>query len=179
MSVVTKTGDKGTTGLLSGERISKTDPRVGAYGVMDELVSHLGMVRSLKPGEEIFGHLKKIQEDLFRLGAELASSRLDPKWKVVPINKEDVAALEILVKRFEPELHLPKSFVLPGGSTCSSALDIARTVARRLERKIVALMESKLYNNAQAVCYVNRLSDLLFIFARYEQKQSKLPYEPV
>jgi cob(I)alamin adenosyltransferase len=179
MSIVTKTGDKGETGLLSGERVSKTDSRVEAYGTMDELVSHLGMARSLKPSPEIFLSLKTIQLDLFRLGAELASTKLDPRWKVNPINKEDVEQLEEWVKKFEPGLDLPKAFVLPGGSSSSSALDIARTVCRRLERHIQGLQEKKLYGNGEALRYVNRLSDLLFIFARYEQKQSGLKYEPV
>lgn len=179
MSVVTKTGDKGETGLLSGERVSKTDLRVEAYGTLDELVSHLGLVRSVKPTPEIFSALKKIQEDLFRLGAELASTKLDPRWKVTPIGEKDVEGLEEWVKRFEPGLSLPKSFVLPGGSPCSSAMDVARTVARRLERKIRHLHEKKLYGNLVALKYVNRLSDLLFIFARHEQKISGIPYEPV
>lgn len=179
MSIVTKTGDKGETGLLSGERVSKTDSRVEAYGTMDELVSHLGAARSLKPAPEIFLSLKQIQFDLFRLGAELASTKLDPRWKVKPINQEDVEQLEEWVKKFEPGLDLPKAFILPGGSPCSSSLDVARTVARRLERKIQGLLEKKLFGNDEALRYINRLSDLLFVFARAEQKQSGMKYEPV
>lgn len=179
MSVVTKTGDKGITGLLSGERVSKTDPRVEAYGTLDELVSHLGLARSFKPSPEIFLHLKQIQTDLFRLGAELASVRLNPKWGVKPIGPKDVEQLEKWVERYEPELGLPKSFVLPGGSSPSSALDIARTVCRRLERRMKELQEKNLYPNEEALRYVNRLSDLLFVFARAEQKQSGMEYEPV
>lgn len=179
MSVVTKTGDKGETGLLSGERVSKTHPRVKAYGVLDELVSHLGWVRSLSPCAEIAAPLKKIQIDLFRLGAELASSKLDPRWRVTPIGTKDVEELEVWVKQWEPKLNLPHSFVLPGGTPCSSALDIARTTARRLERKILSLQEKKVYESAEALRYVNRLSDLLFVFARYEQKKSGKEYEPV
>src|SRR3990167_3580428 len=114
MSIVTKTGDQGETGLLSGERVSKTDPRVKAYGVLDELVSALGWVRSLKPCNELVAPLKKIQTDLFRLGAELASSKLDPKWKVTPIGMKDIEELEMWVKKWEPKLNLPRAFVLPG-----------------------------------------------------------------
>ncbi len=179
MSIVTKTGDKGETGLLSGERVSKTDPRVEAYGALDELVSHLGAARSLKPAPEIALPLKQIQIDLFRLGAELASTKLNPKWEVRPMGIQDVEALEKWVGQFEPRLGLPKSFVLPGGSPCSSALDVARTVCRRLERRIQNLQEKKIYSNPGALRYVNRLSDLLFIFARHEQKESGLKYEPV
>lgn len=179
MSIVTKTGDKGETGLLSGERVSKTDLRVEAYGTLDEICSHLGAARSFKPAPEIFLHLKQIQLDLFRLGAELASTKLDPRWKVALINQDDVEQLETWVDRFEPELKLPKSFVLPGGSPCAAALDVARTVCRRLERKIRGLQEKNLYRNGEGLRYVNRLSDLLFIFARYEQKQSGIAYEPV
>ncbi|MDO8528179.1 MAG: cob(I)yrinic acid a,c-diamide adenosyltransferase [Deltaproteobacteria bacterium] len=179
MSVVTKTGDKGETGLLSGERVSKTDRRVKAYGALDELVSQLGWVRSLGPTAEMAPHLKKIQTDLFRLGAELASTNLDPRWKVTPINIQDLEQLEIWVKEFEPKLDLPRSFVLPGGTPCSAALDIARTGARRVERKVVGLIEEKIYDNRDALKYINRLSDLLFIFARYEQKKGNVDYEPV
>ncbi|MBI4224559.1 MAG: cob(I)yrinic acid a,c-diamide adenosyltransferase [Deltaproteobacteria bacterium] len=179
MSIVTKSGDKGETGLLSGERVSKSDPRVAAYGTLDELVSVLGAARGFKPTPEIFLNLKQMQRDLFRLGAELASSKLDPRWKVTPMAAEDVEQLEAWVNRYEPELKLPKSFVLPYGSPGATALDIARTVCRRLERDIRGLQEKELYNNAEALRYVNRLSDLLFVYARYEQKQAGIAYEPV
>lgn len=179
MSIVTKTGDKGETGLLSGERVSKTDKRVKAYGTLDELVSHIGWVLSLKPCAELAPLLKQIQIDLFRLGAELASIRLDPRWKVRPVGSEDTALLEKWVAEFEPRLELPKAFVLPGGTPCSAAIDIARTTARRLERKMVALKEKGLYESGEAIKYVNRLSDVLFIFARFEQKKGGLEYEPV
>lgn len=179
MSVVTKTGDKGDTGLLSGERVSKTDPRVEAYGTLDELVSFLGWGRSLKTNPMLEPHLKKIQITLFRLGAELASSKLDPRWKVTPIGSEDVEQLEEWINALEPELKLPKSFVLPGGSEASSSLDICRTVARRLERRMQGLFESDFYQNREGLRYVNRLSDAFFVFARYEQKRSGIPYEPV
>lgn len=179
MSIVTKTGDKGETGLLSGERVSKTDPRVATYGTLDELVSVLGAARSFKPTPEIFLHLKQIQHDLFRLGAELASTQLDPRWKVRPMGAADVEQLEAWVNQLEPELGLPKSFVLPTGGPTAGMLDIARTVARRLEREIQGLIERKMFRNREALRYVNRLSDLLFIFARYEQKQSGVDYEPV
>ncbi|MBI4125466.1 MAG: cob(I)yrinic acid a,c-diamide adenosyltransferase [Deltaproteobacteria bacterium] len=179
MSIVTKSGDKGETGLLSGERVSKSDPRVAAYGTLDELVSVLGAARGFKPVPEIFLNLKQIQRDLFRLGAELASSKLDPRWKVTPMAAADVEQLEGWVNRLEPELGLPKSFVLPTGSPAAGMLDIARTVARRLERELQGLLEKKLFQNREALRYVNRLSDLLFVFARYEQKQSGVNYEPV
>lgn len=179
MSVVTKTGDEGKTGLLSGERVSKSDPRVEAYGTLDELVSFLGSVRSQETSPEIKAPLKKIQIDLFRLGAELASLKLDPRWNVKPINKGDISELESWVFEFEPKLDLPKAFVLPGGTPAAAAMDIARSVARRLERKIVGLVESGVYQNLEAIRYVNRLSDLFFIFARLEQKKSGVAYEPV
>ncbi len=179
MSVVTKTGDKGTTGLLSGERVSKTDARVESYGTLDELVSLLGWSRSLELVKDLAAPLKKIQTDLFRLGAELASTNLDPRWKVTPMNAKDVEQLEVWVKEFEPKLELPKSFVLPGGTPCSASLDIARTAARRVEREIVKLIEAKIYSNTEALRYINRLSDLLFVFARFEQKKSGKEYEPV
>lgn len=179
MSIVTKTGDKGETGLLSGERVSKTDPRVEAYGTLDELVSLVGWARAIKPNPIIGLHLKEIQITLFRLGAELASTALDPRWNVVPIGGEEITQLEEWVASIEPELDLPKSFVLPGGSDTSSALDICRTCVRRLERRMQGLIESGLYENRNALRYVNRLSDACFIFARYEQKLGGIDYEPV
>lgn len=179
MSIVTKTGDKGETGLLSGERVSKTDPRVEAYGTLDELVSVLGAARAFKPSPEIFLNVRQIQKDLFRLGAELASTRLDPRWKVEPIGAADVEELEGWVNTLEPELGLPRSFVLPTGSPCSGLLDMARTTARHLEREMQRLIEKNLFHNREALRYVNRLSDALFVFARYEQKSSGVAYEPV
>lgn len=179
MSVVTKTGDKGETGLLSGERVAKTDPRVETYGTLDELVSAIGFVLSFKPSPEIFSPLKKIEADLFRLGAELASTKLDPRWKISPMGKADVEELEGWVGQLEPRLELPRAFVLPGGSPCSAALDVARCVARRLERRMAGLIQAQIYKNPFALQYVNRLSDLLFIFARWEQKQGGIAYEPV
>lgn len=179
MGIVTKTGDKGETGLLSGERVLKTDLRVEAYGTMDELVSHLASARSFALTPEVGRYVKQIQIDLFRLGAELASTKLDPRWKVEPIGTGDVEQLEEWVKLLEPELKLPKSFVLPGGSSSAAMLDVARTVARRLERRMLELRQKGLYQNAEALRYVNRLSDCLFVFARYEQRQSGSKYEPV
>lgn len=179
MSIVTKTGDKGETGLLSGERVSKSDPRVAAYGTLDELVSVLGAARGFKPLPDIALPLKQIQRDLFRLGAELASTKLDPRWKVKPMGPADVEQLETWVNRLEPELKLPKSFVLPTGLPAAGMLDIARTVARRLEREVQGLFEKKLFSNREALRYVNRLSDLLFIFARHEQRQAGVNYEQV
>lgn len=179
MSIVTKTGDKGTTGLLSGERVSKRDPRVEAYGALDELVSFIGWVRTLRPAEELASPLKQIQTDLFRLGAELASTKLDLRWKVEPIGAGDVEGLETSVRKLEPDLALPRAFILPGGTPCAASLDIARTAARRVEREIVKLMEAGLYSNGEALRYINRLSDLLFVFARHEQKKNGKEYEPV
>ena len=179
MSIVTKTGDLGKTGLLSGERVSKSDPRVEVYGTLDELVSCLGFARGAEVTLDTNFRLKKIQEDLFRLGAELASTKLDPRWKVTVIGQEDTAALETLIKKMEPELHLPKSFVLPGGSLPSGAIDMARSVSRRLERQVVHLLEQKLFSNREALIYLNRLSDFLFVLARAEHLAAGKNHEPV
>jgi len=179
MSIVTKTGDKGETGLLSGERVSKTDARVATYGTLDELISFLGFARGAQVTLDNDRALKKIQQTLFRLGAELASTKLNPKWEVTPLNGEDVAELESVIQLLEPKAHLPKSFVLPGGSMPSGALDVARAVARRLERQMVELIEKKLFANRQALVFVNRLSDLLYLMARVEHLAAGKFHEPV
>src|SRR3989338_3680333 len=179
MSIVTKTGDKGKTGLLSGERVSKADPRVETYGTLDELLAQLGMVRSLKPTEAHETFLKKLQIELFRLGAELASTHLPQKWKIEPICEKDTKWLEEKIRPLEKEVALPPSFVLPGKTPVAAALDISRTVCRRLERHMVLLIEANLFQNHESIRFINRLSDLLFIMARFEQLHAGVALEPV
>ena len=179
MSIVTKTGDKGETGLLSGERVSKADPRVEAYGTLDELVTHLGLVRAFEPTVSTELLLKKLQIELFRLGAELAATALPAQWKIQPIAETDVLFLEEKIVPLEKGVGLPRSFVLPGNTPVSATLDQARTTCRRLERRMVGLIENKTFSNQIALRYVNRLSDLLFILARHEQLQEGKALEPV
>jgi cob(I)alamin adenosyltransferase len=166
MKIYTKTGDRGDTGLFGGARVSKADVRVEAYGEVDELNSVLGLVLSEPFDVELTALLTSVQSRLFDLGAELATA---PDSKValgIPLLGEDeVAVLERAIDRAESELAPLKTFVLPGGCRAASYLHLARTVCRRAERRMVALAAEQTVR-PEALRYVNRLSDALFVFAR-------------
>jgi cob(I)alamin adenosyltransferase len=167
MKIYTRTGDEGQTGLFGGARVSKSDPRVAAYGEVDELNACLGAVRAQVeiPGDvsEILEH---IQKDLFAMGARLA----DPAEKIadrvakVAVGDADVSRLEAWIDRFEAELPLLRRFILPGGSQAGALLHLSRTVCRRAERSVVGLGTEKV--DSHLLVYMNRLSDLLFVMAR-------------
>lgn len=172
MRIYTKTGDDGTTGLLYGGRVSKDDLRVEAYGTSDEAVAALGVARAASADPRLRETILRLQRELFRLGAELATARdnqdkLAPKgWKVTP---EMTGALEGLIDAFEAETEMPKEFVIPGESPASAALDLARAIVRRCERRVVALARAG-EADGEVVRYLNRLADLLFVLARYEER---------
>jgi cob(I)alamin adenosyltransferase len=169
--VYTKTGDGGETSLVGGKRVSKASLRVDTYGDVDELNSYVGLARAFLKDSEIDEALSLIQNDLFTLGADLAS----PSEIEVPrIHDEFIATLEELSDRFLEELEPLKEFILPGGCEAGSALHLARTVARRSERKVVALSGEEEIN-PQTIIYLNRLSDLLFILARLVNKRAGVP----
>jgi cob(I)alamin adenosyltransferase len=160
--VYTKAGDGGQTSLVGGSRVSKASLRVDAYGDVDELSSLIGLARTMPQDQDVDDVLSLIQNDLFTLGADLAS----PSEIEVPrIDESFIAKLETLADRFLSELEPLKEFILPGGSQAGATLHLARTVARRAERRAVALSETEQLN-AQTIVYLNRLSDLLFILAR-------------
>ena len=168
MKIYTKTGDAGETALFGGRRVPKDDPRVAAYGDVDELNAALGLARALPPEE--FGRplLERIQRELFTIGAELASPDPAKVLRVLPrgpIAMSDVAALEQAIDEHEARLEPLGSFILPGGAPKSAALHVARTVCRRAERGVVALARGTTLNPA-LLPYLNRLSDLLFVLAR-------------
>ena len=166
--VYTRTGDRGETSLVGGKRVSKADLRVDAYGDVDELNSVIGMARTYLSDPGIDEALSRIQNDLFTLGADLAS----PAEVEVPrIGEEFIAALEELSDRFLAHLEPLTEFILPGGAASGATLHVARTVARRAERKVVALQAQEEIN-AETITYLNRLSDLLFILARAANKFS-------
>jgi cob(I)alamin adenosyltransferase len=169
--VYTRTGDKGETSLVGGARVSKASLRVDAYGDVDELNSLVGLARaSLKSGD-VDDALGVIQNDLFTLGADLAS----PSEIEVPrISSAFVTNLEEMSDRFLAELEPLKEFILPGGSQAGAALLLARTVARRAERRAVRLAETESINELDIV-YLNRLSDLLFIIARVVNRNDAIP----
>ena len=169
--VTTRTGDAGQTSLVGGARVSKASPRVAAYGDVDELNSLLGLVRARLDDAQVGEALGHIQNDLFTLGADLAS----PAGVEVPrINESFVTPLEDFSAVFLSELEPLKEFILPGGSEAGALLHVARAVARRAERHVVALAEHEAVNGATVV-YLNRLSDLLFILARAVNRRAGAP----
>ncbi|MDQ7027179.1 MAG: cob(I)yrinic acid a,c-diamide adenosyltransferase [Anaerolineae bacterium] len=174
MKIYTKTGDDGTTSLFSGGRVGKNHLRVESYGTVDELNSHIGVIRAHKPSIPTEKELINIQEHLFRLGADLATP-MDAKaeW-LIRITAKEVEWLEYRIDQFSAHLAPLKNFILPGGSVVGANLHVARTVCRRAERLVVALADNEAVNE-QALIYLNRLSDWLFTAARYENKQADIP----
>lgn len=164
MSISTKTGDKGTTGLWSGERVWKDDQRVESYGTVDELNSFMGEAKHFIETEKIFNQIEEIQNDLFRVAGQLASR---DKLFVEPLTEKDIDKLTLWVHEYEAEVKL-SGFVIPGSTLASAKLDVCRTIARRAERCIISLMKSETIPE-ELVRYTNRLSDLLFIMARKEE----------
>jgi cob(I)alamin adenosyltransferase len=169
--IYTRTGDKGTTALGDGRRVPKDAPRIEAFGTVDELNAVLGLALLGLDDEEGAALLRRIQNDLFDLGADLClpetsararATRSRPPLRLTPAH---VRPLEEAIDRWNAPLGTLTSFILPGGTTSSSWLHLARTVCRRAERRVVALARKETVN-PQAIVYLNRLSDLLFVMAR-------------
>ncbi|MFW9908009.1 MAG: cob(I)yrinic acid a,c-diamide adenosyltransferase [Candidatus Thorarchaeota archaeon] len=173
--IYTRAGDKGTTGLFSGERIEKDNIRVEAYGTVDELIASLGVAK-IHSGERIESLIHEIQQTLFLIAADLATNRDSVKdesllAKIRRVGKEDVTRLEVVSDELVEELPLLKNFVIPGGTKGSAFLHVARTVCRRAERRIISYANVNEVN-PEIIRYMNRLSDLLFVFSRYENLES-------
>ncbi|MCS6967950.1 MAG: cob(I)yrinic acid a,c-diamide adenosyltransferase [Cytophagales bacterium] len=165
MKIYTKTGDKGYTSLIGGTRISKADLRIEAYGTIDELNSHIGLVRDLNTEESSRSLLKQIQDRLFTIGAHLAAEPEQQKKVLPDLKEEDIQALEQAIDQMEAALPPLRHFVLPGGHPSVSFCHIARTVCRRAERNVIAFAE-KIEIHPLIIPYLNRLSDYLFVLAR-------------
>jgi cob(I)alamin adenosyltransferase len=179
MSIVTKTGDKGTTALMYGRRVSKCHPRVEAYGCVDELNAALGFARAAAEYDFVGDNLLRIQQDLVILMGELATVVEDlPRYvkdghKLV--SSRMTHKLEALVQEIESQKISFKGWATPGATPSSAALDVARTVCRRAERRVCALKEAGQLQNAEIIVYFNRLADLLWLLARWvETKTSSL-----
>jgi cob(I)alamin adenosyltransferase len=175
--VYTRTGDRGETALVGGRRVPKDSPRIVAYGVIDELNSILGVVRALAAKEpsaaaaRLIGLLQRLQNELFDLGSELATppdAEYEGMWRV---SEAEVRALERTMDECQKSLEILKSFVLPGGGVLGAFLHQARTVCRRAEIEILELSRAEPLNPF-VLRYVNRLSDLLFVLARWIAKQT-------
>ena len=173
VKIYTKSGDKGETNLLFGGRTSKSDLRVETYGTVDEAVSSLGLAKSLTSNNEIKLIIEDLQQSLFIIAAELATSPNNKKKlknEVKSITKNMVSNLESLIDNINEKINLGKNFIMPGTSVTSSAIDVSRTIVRRLERRVVKLIELDTSINSNIIPYINRTSDLLFILGRLEDK---------
>jgi cob(I)alamin adenosyltransferase len=171
------TGDEGTTGLLGGGRVSKDDPRVEAYGTVDEASSALGLARSLTANQRVREIGEELQRGLYAVGAELGTNPEAGK-AFVTTGAAEVTRLEVLMRELEEAAPMPNAFILPGATPASAALDLARAIARRAERRCVTLQRAGVLENEWVVRWVNRLSLLLFVLARYEESLAGRPAEP-
>lgn len=183
MKIYTKTGDDGSTGLFGGKRVRKDDLRVQAYGASDELNAHLGAARTaLAAGgasaerQALDAILREIQEQLFVLGADLASPRDAAKQSsyLPRVGEAAVTRVEAWIDEHEVKLPILRNFILPGGSPAGSALHVARAVCRRAERAAVRLAAEAAVGE-EPVRYLNRLGDLLFVLARFANRLDKAP----
>jgi cob(I)alamin adenosyltransferase len=166
LSIVTKTGDGGETGLFGGGRVSKDDPRVEAYGEVDELNAALGLARAQKLEASLDELLQEVQSQLFTVGAVLATPPDSRAASVIPVlHPSWAAAMEQQIAAFDREILPLNAFILPGGTAAASALHLARTICRRAERRVVPLARAGAVI-PEVVVYLNRLSDLLFTLAR-------------
>lgn len=172
MKIYTKTGDEGKTSLFDNSRVWKSDERIMSYGAVDELNSSIGIALSLELDNEIKEILIKIQNDLFIVGSDLANPNMTDKK--IRTSKEMIVFLEQKIDLLEPQLKPLTSFILPGGTLLASILHLSRTISRRAETQVVAL--SKMEDiHKEAMIYLNRLSDLMFILARIVNNRKKMP----
>jgi len=165
MSIATKRGDGGQTGLSGGIRVSKTHPRVECYGTIDELISQMGFARSICHDADIAARIERIQRELYKVGSAVATP---PESKKTPpeITAAMVDALEAEVHQIEAEPGVLGDWSLPGGAPDAAALDVARTVCRRAERLATGLVEAGIIQNPNILAYLNRLSDVLWLLGR-------------
>lgn len=174
MPIYTKFGDKGQTSLLGGKVVSKDDLRVDAYGNVDELNAVLGVVIATCDYDDIAKILKQIQNDLFIIGAELASSSSSSssskKTRITRITAEKVIDMEKIIDGIEEQLTPLRNFILPGGTKLAALIHLARTVCRRAERSIISLDKKEKVNN-EIIKYINRVGDLLFVLARFANRK--------
>ncbi len=178
MSIVTRTGDKGDTGLMYNRRVSKCDPRVEAYGAVDELTSALGMARSLTNSPYIAERIFSVQKDLIALMGELATKTEDlerfKKDGFSVVTTSMTAKLDTFAKELEGAGLVFNDWVIPGKNPSSAALDVARTMCRRAERQACHLHENKSLENPEIIVFLNRLSDVLWLMARRVEADEKL-----
>ena len=167
--IYTKNGDEGETNLFLGGKLSKNNIRVEAFGTVDELVSSLGFAKTLSEKEDVIDILEMLQHSLFKIGAELSSDSNKTDKIINVITEKDVKEIESIIDSITEKIDLGNEFIMPGTSSSSAAIDISRTVARRLERIVVSI-NSKEKINKNILIFLNRISDLLFVIGRYEDE---------
>lgn len=181
MRIYTRTGDQGETGLFGGQRVLKNHPRVSAYGDVDELNAVLGVCLAGCSDPEIVETLSRLQSELFVLGSDLATPYEEGEQvgsrRVQRVSEGMAAALEGLIDRYDGEAPALTHFILPGGSPLAAQLHLARTVCRRAERSAIAASGKEMLN-PEAIVYLNRLSDLLFVMARAVNHRAGHPETP-
>ena len=165
-----KRGDRGETSLLGGQRIPKYDPRPDTYGTLDEASSALGVARAMTENQKIKDIILDVQKDLLTMGAELSSLPEDLDKLTQKISDVEVSRIERIIDELQKDFELPRVFIFPGESVVSAQIDVARTVIRRAERKAAKLKEDGLINNDEINKYLNRLADMLFTLARFEEQ---------
>jgi cob(I)alamin adenosyltransferase len=181
MSIVTKTGDQGETSLMYGRRVPKDDPRVDAYGCVDELTAALGLSRALSQNQFVCDQILAVQKDLIVVMGELATLPEDRERYIKDgfqlASEKMVNRLTSVIVDLEKDKSLyPKDWVIPGGNPLSAALDLARATCRRAERRVTVLLDAKEFN-PEILRYLNRLSDLCWVLARFVERtaQSEIP----
>ena len=174
--IYTRTGDDGTTGLIGGKRVAKDSPRIEACGSLDELNAGIGVMRSQRLPDDVDRILQLVQETLLKIGSELASPE-DSGRGSPGLEEREVRNLEGEIDTFESGLAPLKQFILPGGTGAGAQMHLVRALARRTERRCVSLSQSENLN-PQILRYLNRLSDLCFVLARYLNQQQSVPEKP-
>ena len=181
MKIYTKTGDGGTTSLIGGTKVLKSHLRIEAYGTVDELNSYIGLCKDLMTDETAQNSLVEIQDRLFTIGSTLACDPIkEPKMRIPDLHEKDVEFLEVAIDKMNESIPEMKNFILPGGHVIVSHLHIARCVCRRAERLTIHLSENSFVSEL-VIKYLNRLSDYLFVLARFAGKQldvKEIPWKP-
>jgi cob(I)alamin adenosyltransferase len=176
--VTTGTGDTGYTGLLGEQRVPKYDPRPDTFGTVDEATSALGLARALTADAKVKQIIYQVQQELYLLMGELATPPENYEKMGLRMTPEHVQRLEQVENALKTEVEIPNKFIIPGDSPDGAALDLARTIIRRAERMAVKLLHDGIIQNGEVVRYLNRLSDLIFILARYIEVKSSLAELP-
>jgi cob(I)alamin adenosyltransferase len=176
--VTTGTGDTGYTGLIGAERVAKYDQRPDTFGTVDEATSALGLARAMTKNQKVKEIIYRIQNELYLLMGELATTAENYEKMGLRMTVEHVQWLEEVEESLKQEVEIPNKFIIPGDTPDGAALDLARTIIRRAERMAVKLLHDGIIQNSEVIRYLNRLSDLVFILARYIEVKSSLAERP-